>query len=30
MAHNHPSGCPEPSRDDVASILRTSEALSWL
>ncbi|MGQ3891159.1 hypothetical protein [Legionella sp. CNM-4043-24] len=26
---NHPSGCPEPSRDDVATILRTSEALSW-
>lgn len=28
MAHNHPSGYSEPSRADIASTLRTREALS--
>ncbi|MGB4897984.1 MAG: JAB domain-containing protein [Ignavibacteria bacterium] len=28
MAHNHPSGCSEPSRADIASTLRAREALS--
>lgn len=28
MAHNHPSGYSEPSREDIASTLRTREAIS--